>query len=70
MIGFCCAPHLAGYMYVFGVVHSGIMFDIVRGLALRLTPQDIELLLTVLKHTGTGIRSVGLLPILRVGCVY
>jgi nucleolar MIF4G domain-containing protein 1 len=45
------------YMYNFGLVHSGFMFDIVRTLIESFSELDIELLLLILSHSGHALRS-------------
>jgi len=45
------------YLYNFGLVHSVLMFDIVRSLIDSFSELDIELLLLILSHSGYSLRS-------------
>lgn len=45
------------YLYNFNVAHSGLIFDILRCLANKFGPKEVELLLLVLRTVGFGLRK-------------
>jgi len=45
------------YLYNFNVVHCTLMYDVVRQLIKSFTEMDVELLLLILSHSGSQLRS-------------
>ena len=45
------------YLYIFGVVHCSLMYDVVRDFIESFKEIDVELLLLILNHCGRALRS-------------
>lgn len=48
---------MLAHMYNFQVVHSLLLFDVLRRLLLSFTPLDVELMLLLLRNVGFSLRK-------------